>query len=82
MASGPGVWAYAVSFWPQLTQACQWSVLLLFQPLPKEWVVVRVAPDKGHLLETRILGGVKYLLIRADESVEVNGVVINIKEED
>jgi hypothetical protein len=44
-------------------------------------VVVRVAPDKGHLLETRILGGVKYLLIRADEAVEVNGVVINIKEE-
>ena len=45
-------------------------------------VVVRVAPDKGHLLETRVLGGVKYLLIRADEAVEVNGVVINIKEED
>ena len=41
-------------------------------------VVVRVAPDKGHLLETRILGGVKYILICADENVEVNGVNIHI----
>ena len=43
-------------------------------------VVIRVAPDKGHLLQTRILGGVKYLLIRADEAVEVNGVSICIPD--
>ena len=28
-----------------------------------------------------IFGGVKYILICADESVEVNGVSINIKED-
>lgn len=43
-------------------------------------VTIRVAPEKAHLIETRILGGVKYLLIRADESVEVNGVSICIEE--
>ena len=43
-------------------------------------VVIKVAPDRGDLIETRVLGGVKYILIRADETVEVNGVPIKIKE--
>ena len=43
-------------------------------------VVVHVAPDRGELVETRVLGGVPYLLIRADEGVEVNGVGIEIGE--
>ena len=30
---------------------------------------------------SRVIGGVKYILICADESVEVNGVSINIKDE-
>ena len=46
-------------------------------------VIIKVAPDRGDLLETRVIGGVEYILIRADESVEVNGVDIHIgkKEE-
>lgn len=44
-------------------------------------VVIKVAPDKGDLIQTRVLGGVKYILIRADEAVEVNGVSIHIAEE-
>ncbi len=41
-------------------------------------VIIKVAPDRGDLIETRVLGGVEYILIRADESVEVNGVDIKI----
>ncbi len=41
-------------------------------------VIIKVAPDRGDLVETRVLGGVEYILIRADESVEVNGVDIAI----
>lgn len=43
-------------------------------------VAIKVATDRGDLIETRVLGGVKYILIRADENVEVNGVNIHIGE--
>ncbi len=43
-------------------------------------VVIKVAPDKADLIETRIIGGVKYILIPAEEPVEVNGVNIHIEE--
>lgn len=43
-------------------------------------VVIKVAPDRGDLLQTRVLGGVKYILIRADESVEVNGIPVCIPD--
>ena len=43
-------------------------------------VVIQVAPDRKDLLETRLLGGVPYLLIRADDGVEVNGVSIQMPE--
>lgn len=42
-------------------------------------VKIQVAPDKRDLIETRILGGVKYILIRAEEGVEVNGVDVTIQ---
>ena len=45
-------------------------------------VVIKVAPDRSDLIETRIIGGVKYIMICADEEVEVNGVNINIREEE
>ena len=45
-------------------------------------VVIKVAPDRTDLIETRIIGGVKYILIAADENVEVNGVNINIQEKE
>jgi hypothetical protein len=41
-------------------------------------VTIRVNPDRSDLVETRIIDGTKYILIRADEGVEVNGVNINI----
>ena len=43
-------------------------------------VSIKVDPERVDLIETRIIGGVKYILICADENVEVNGVPINIKE--
>ena len=42
-------------------------------------VVVQVNPDRSDLIETRIIDGFKYILIRAEEGVEVNGVSINIQ---
>ena len=44
-------------------------------------VVIKVAPDRSDLIETRVIGGVKYILIPADETVEVNGVNIHIQDE-
>lgn len=41
-------------------------------------VSIKVAPDRSDLVQTRIIGGVKYILIQADESVEINGVSIQI----
>lgn len=41
-------------------------------------VVVQVNPLRSDLVETRIIDGFKYILIRADEGVEVNGVNISI----
>lgn len=43
-------------------------------------VTIHVSPGSGNLVETRIIDGRKYILIRADQGVEVNGVSINISE--
>ena len=43
-------------------------------------VVIKVAPERSDLIETRIIGGVKYIMICADENVEVNGVNIHIQD--
>lgn len=43
-------------------------------------VSITVSPERSDLIETRIIGGVKYILICADENVEVNGVSIHIKD--
>ena len=45
-------------------------------------VSIKVAPDRADLIETRVIGGVKYILIPADETVEVNGVSIHISEKE
>lgn len=45
-------------------------------------VSIKVAPDRSDLIETRIIGGVKYILICADEDVEVNGVSIHIQDKE
>lgn len=44
-------------------------------------VVIKVDPTRSDLIETRVIGGVKYIMICADEDVEVNGVNIHIEEE-
>ncbi len=43
-------------------------------------VTVKVKPECSDLVQTRIIDGTKYILIRADEDVEVNGVRINISD--
>ena len=45
-------------------------------------VVIKVDPARSDLIETRIIGGVKYIMICADEDVEVNGVSIHIKDQE
>ena len=44
-------------------------------------VSIRVDPERSDLIETRIIDGVKYILICADSDVEVNGVSIHIKDD-
>ena len=43
-------------------------------------VSIKVNPERSDLIETRVIGGVKYIMICADEDVEVNGVSIHIEE--
>ena len=44
-------------------------------------VSIKVDPTRSDLIETRVIGGVKYIMICADVNVEVNGVSIHIDEE-
>ena len=44
-------------------------------------VSIKVNPERLDLIETRMIGGVKYIMICADENVEVNGVSIHIQEQ-
>ena len=43
-------------------------------------VTIQVSPDRSDLIQTRILNGVKYILVRVEEGVEVNGVPVQITE--
>ena len=43
-------------------------------------IAIKIDPTRTDLVETRIIGGVKYILINADENVEVNGVSIHFQE--
>lgn len=43
-------------------------------------VVIRVNPERGDIVETRIIDGIKYILIRADEGIEVNGINIHVSD--
>ena len=45
-------------------------------------VVIKVDPARSDLIETRIIGGVKYIMICAEEDVEVNGVSIHISDKE
>ena len=43
-------------------------------------VTIKVDPDRSDLIQTRIINGVKYILVRVEEGVEVNGVPVQITE--
>lgn len=45
-------------------------------------VSIKVSPERSDLIETRVIGGIKYILICADEDVEVNGVSIHINDKE
>ena len=45
-------------------------------------VSIKVNPDRSDLIETRVIDGEQYILIRADEGVEVNGVRIQITDKE
>ncbi len=42
-------------------------------------VLIKVAPDRTDLVEARVIDGIKYILIRAEDGVELNGININIE---
>ncbi len=42
-------------------------------------IAIKIDPTRTDLVETRVIGGVKYILINADEDVEVNGVSIHFQ---
>lgn len=42
-------------------------------------ISIKINPERGELVKTQVIDGVKYILIRADEEIEVNGIPINIE---
>ncbi len=44
-------------------------------------VTVKVNPEKRELVRTEVIDGVRYIMIRATEGVEVNGININFEGE-
>jgi len=43
-------------------------------------VTIQINPERSDLVTTKVIDGKKYILIRAEEGVEVNGVNIHIQE--
>ena len=41
---------------------------------------IQVDPEASYLVETRVIGGRKYILIPADDGVEVNGIPVQFPE--
>jgi len=44
-------------------------------------VVIRVNPARRDLIETRVINGTRYILVCADDGVEVNGVNVHIPKD-
>lgn len=44
-------------------------------------VIISVNPERSYMVETRIIDGVKYIMVRAEEGVEVNGINIHFDKE-
>lgn len=45
-------------------------------------VVIKVAPDKAQLVETRMIDGVPYIMIQATDLVEINGIAVRTPKSD
>lgn len=43
-------------------------------------IKISAAPEFSYLIETKVINGRKYLMIPADESVEINGVSVKVEE--
>lgn len=43
-------------------------------------ISIKVTPGYSHLIETRVIDGVKYILVRADDGAELNGLNVKITE--
>lgn len=43
-------------------------------------ITIHVNPERSDLIETRIIDGAKYILIRAEDTIEVNGITIHISK--
>ena len=43
-------------------------------------VVVKINPDRQDLIQVRELGGVRYLMINADQGIEINGVNVHMDQ--
>ena len=71
---------YDEEFGPAMDLSAQNIVNVKQFELKTPDVVVKVNPDRSDLVETRIINGSRYILIRADEGVEVNGVNISIAD--
>ena len=70
--------AYGAEFGPR-------AVLSAANVVPKKQfevrtpaVTIRVDPERSDLVETRVIDGHSYILIRADEDVTVNGVAVRL----
>ncbi len=49
--------------------------------LKNSYMSIKVDPQYSFMINTRIIDGVKYVMVRADEGVEVNGISIKFDEE-
>ena len=76
--------AFAEAYGEQLGEGTDLSPVNIVEPKKFELrmpdVSIHVTPERADLIQTRIIDGKKYLLIRADEGVEVNGVNVVIGE--
>ncbi len=45
-------------------------------------VSIQISPERTDLIQTRVIGGVKYILICAEEDIEVNGVRVHIQQKE
>ena len=40
-----------------------------------------MSPDYSYMVETKVINGRKYILIPADDGMEVNGIAVEIRAE-